>query len=190
MFRECSSLISLDLSDFSTSLVTSMDAMFYNCSSLFYLDLSNFNTSSTTILNNIFRGCSNLEYLNLKIAEINKQTNPLYIFKLVSPNLLLCSEKEDWGLFFTNNISVKCTNNSYTYKCYINDSWIFNNKYICENCGENYFMKYNDSNNNDSFINCYQPLKDYYLDKNESIYKLCYMTCKTCNIGGNEKEHN
>ena len=73
----------------------------------------------------------------------------------------------------------------------MNNAKIINNKYICKNCGENFFMKDNDSKNNDSFINCYESIEDgYYLDKNESIYKLCYITCKTCNIGGNELEHN
>ena len=137
----------------------------------------------------MFRGCSKLEYLNLKIAEINEQAGYNYIFTSVSPNLLLCSEKEDWGIFFNNNISVNCVDNSYTYNCYMNDSWVKNNKYICENCGKNYFMKENDSKNNDSFINCYEQLEGYFLDKNESIYKLCYISCKTCNIGGNEIEH-
>ena len=39
MFSNCSSLISLDLSNFNTQNVTSMSGMLYNCSSLISLDL-------------------------------------------------------------------------------------------------------------------------------------------------------
>ena len=46
MFSECSSLISLNLSNFITSSVTEMDYMFDGCTSLTFLDLSNFDTSS------------------------------------------------------------------------------------------------------------------------------------------------
>ena len=63
MFSRCPSLISLDLSNFNTSQVTNMRSMFYNCSSLTSLNLSNFNTSQVTHMNNMFYYCSNLEYI-------------------------------------------------------------------------------------------------------------------------------
>ena len=40
MFESCSSLISLDLSNFDTSQVTLMDQMFYNCTNLEYINLN------------------------------------------------------------------------------------------------------------------------------------------------------
>ena len=43
MFNYCTSLKSLDLSNFNTQKVKDMSSMFYHCSSL-SLDLSNFNT--------------------------------------------------------------------------------------------------------------------------------------------------
>ena len=42
MFSNCSSLTSLDLSNFNTSRVINMQYMFYGCSSMTSLDLSNF----------------------------------------------------------------------------------------------------------------------------------------------------
>lgn len=42
MFERCSSLTSLDVSNFNTSNVTAMSSMFYDCSSLTGLDVSNF----------------------------------------------------------------------------------------------------------------------------------------------------
>ena len=46
MFKNCSNLKSLDLSNFDTSNVTKMYSMFYGCSNLETLDLSNFSTSN------------------------------------------------------------------------------------------------------------------------------------------------
>ena len=50
-FKNCKSLKSLNLSNFNTLLVQSMEQMFLNCSSIRYLDLSNFNTSIVTDIN-------------------------------------------------------------------------------------------------------------------------------------------
>ena len=77
----------------------------------------------------------------------------------------------------------------YTFHCYMNESLYINNEYNCEICGENYFRKYNDSNSNNSY-DCYESLEGYYLDENTSTFKLCYISCKICNISGNEIEHN
>ena len=46
MFFKCSSLISLDLSNFNTDMAINMNHMFYECSSLTSLNLSNWNTNN------------------------------------------------------------------------------------------------------------------------------------------------
>ena len=72
MFSGCISLESLNLSNFDTSAVKSMDYMFYNCSSLSILDISNFNLLQSTI-NQIFFGLINLSYINIyNIKDNNK----------------------------------------------------------------------------------------------------------------------
>ena len=48
MFRDCSSLETLDVSGFDTSRVTDMSGMFYECNSLTTLDVSHFDTSKVT----------------------------------------------------------------------------------------------------------------------------------------------
>ena len=48
MFRYCYDIIEIDLSNFDSYGVTTMENMFYYCYSLNSLDLSNFNTSSVT----------------------------------------------------------------------------------------------------------------------------------------------
>ena len=72
----------------------------------------------------------------------------------------------------------------------MNNSIIQHNKYICEYCGKNHYIIYNDSKSNNSYIKCYESPEGYYLDENELSYKLCYKSCKSCNLGGNEFEHN
>ena len=61
-------------------------------------------------------------------------------------------------------------------------------KNLCIKCNINYYPKENDPSNIGEYINCYKDLEGYYLDNN--LYKLCYYTCKTCNISGNNKIHN
>ena len=41
----------------------------------------------------------------------------------------------------------------------------------------------NDPSNIGVYFNCYNEIEGYYLDKNESIFKKCYNTCKTCQEG-------
>jgi surface protein len=54
MFFCCSTLISLNFSNFDTSDITNMKKMFYNCISLQNLNLSNFNTTNVTDMKNLF----------------------------------------------------------------------------------------------------------------------------------------
>ena len=65
MFSGCSSLTSLDVSNFKTQNVTSMRAMFSRCRSLTSLDVSKFNTDKVTSMRTMFVGCNNLTSLNL-----------------------------------------------------------------------------------------------------------------------------
>ena len=75
MFRDCSSLTSLDLSNFNTSKVTNMNSMFNGCSSLTSLDLSSFDTSHVTSMGVIFNKCSSLTSLDLSSFDTSNVTN-------------------------------------------------------------------------------------------------------------------
>ena len=55
MFFGCSSLTSLNLSNFNINNVNNMSYMFYNCTSLISLNLSNFNTNNVKDMNSIFK---------------------------------------------------------------------------------------------------------------------------------------
>ncbi len=65
MFEGCSSLTSLDVSKFNTSKVTNMNLMFYGCSLLTDLDVSGFDTSNVTLMSGMFRDCSKLTSLDV-----------------------------------------------------------------------------------------------------------------------------
>ena len=185
LFYGCSSLVSLDLTNFDTSIVTNMNFMFYNCSSLTSLNLSNFDTSKVTNMNNIFYGCSNLEYLNFRIENKNSISDINNIFNMTLENIIICSDYEELSSLFGYELFLNCIDNfNYDLKCYksTSKSIIFDSK-ICGNCGYNYYRKYRDINNNNSYINC------YFLEKNFSS-EFCYISCKACDIIGNEEEHN
>ena len=48
----------------------------------------------------------------------------------------------------------------------------------------------NDNSNIGEYFNCYNEIKGYYLDKNDSLFKKCYDTCETCEIKGDNIIHN
>ena len=84
MFTGMSNLTTLNLSNFDTSKVTSMDAMFGDMSSLIRLDLSNFNTSNVTNMDTMFGGMTNLTSLSISNFDTSKVTNMYGMFNYVS----------------------------------------------------------------------------------------------------------
>ena len=69
MFHNCYSIIEINLSNFDTSLVTSMYRMFSNCSQLTSLDLSNFNTSLVASMGYMFYNCEELKSLDFSYFD-------------------------------------------------------------------------------------------------------------------------
>ena len=93
MFYNCSSLTSLDLSNFNTASVTNMASMFNGCQSLESLDLSNFNTASVTSMFCMFQYCSSLASLDLSSFNTASVTSMFCMFQYCSSlaSLDLCS---------------------------------------------------------------------------------------------------
>lgn len=81
MFSQCSSLTSLDVSNFDTSKVRTMEGMFASCSSITNLDLSNFNTSGVTDMESMFAYCKNLTHLDLSSFDTTKVSNTRQMFR-------------------------------------------------------------------------------------------------------------
>ena len=80
MFGGCSSLTTLDLSNFDTANVTTMTAMFNYCTALQTLDLSNFNTVNVTSMERMFRDCVALQTLDLSNFNTANVATMVYMF--------------------------------------------------------------------------------------------------------------
>ena len=80
MLYGCSSLTSLDFSNLNTSNVTSMSFMLFNCSSLTSLDLSNINTGKVTRTDGMLRNCSSLTTLDLSNLDTSNVSNMSTMF--------------------------------------------------------------------------------------------------------------
>ena len=103
MFYGCSSLISLNLNNCDTSLVTTMRSMFYGCSSLSSLDLSSFDTSNVTSMQLMVADCSNLITIYVSNSwTISAVTNGSGMFQGCS------------AIKGQNNTSYSSSNKSYT----------------------------------------------------------------------------
>ena len=79
-FRDCSSLKSIDLSNFYTGNSHSMTYMFYGCSNLTSLNLSTFDTSKVTDMAYIFGMCLKLTSLDISTFDTSNVKNMTYMF--------------------------------------------------------------------------------------------------------------
>jgi len=81
MFYGCSSLTSVDVSNFDTRNVTDMAMMFERCSSLTSVDVSNFNTKNVAEMFEMFLGCKNLKNIDVSGFDTRNVTNMSRMFK-------------------------------------------------------------------------------------------------------------
>ena len=80
MFVACSSLISLDFSNFKSSNVTNISNMFNGCSKLTNLDLTSFDLSKVTDMGGIFYDCKKINKLYLSSSFFNSTSLTTYDF--------------------------------------------------------------------------------------------------------------
>ena len=74
IFYNCTKIIEIDLSNFDSSLISSMSSMFSGCSSLRSLNLTNLVTAQVTDMSSMFSGCSSLKSLDLNNLDTGKVT--------------------------------------------------------------------------------------------------------------------
>ena len=103
MFSGCSSLTSLDVSNFKTQNVTNMGYMFATCSALTSLDLYNFNTQNVIDMGFMFAQCQNLTSLNLSNFDTRNVTNMRAMFNVCTGLTSL-----DLSAFKTHNVTDMC----------------------------------------------------------------------------------
>ena len=172
MFRYCTSLKSLNLSNFNTSSVTDMSYIFNYCSSLKSLDLSNFDTSSVTDMNKMFSRCSNLESLdisNFNMMNIKNCNDMFGNVNILNYLNIYCSQDKN-----------SCISNSNLNK--INELNICQKKIsypiqmhliiFCSiwNIEETMYKNYIQNINNGPFSICNENFELFYLDKILKIY--------------------
>ncbi len=176
MFEHCNSLITLNLSNFNTKNVHSMQVMFYNCcylyecSSLTSLHLSSFVITSDTNINKIFAGCNNLEYINILnfIGEaLNKSES---IFKKIPENVIICLKNNENFLKKIKNKKCALNNCSAQYKL-IQKKIIKENDACIDNCL--YDDKYKYEFNNKCYSTCI-------INYNNSLLNICNCDLEQC----------
>lgn len=94
LFRDCTSLQTLDLSYLNTGNVTNMYNMFRNCSSLTTLDLSAFNTGKVKDISDMFMGCTALQ--SVKFGNFNATSMDGYLSGLFEDCKSLKSVDLSW----------------------------------------------------------------------------------------------
>ena len=196
MFLKSGTLEFLNFMNFDTSSVTTMNNMFDECTSLKSLNLSAFNTLQVATLSRMFYGSNNLEYINFKIAKINSFENINEAFASTPKNLIISCECDNDILMslFQEKKFIYCNNkdsiHQIKYICYMKNSTLYN-KYVCDICGQNFYQNYHIINEVDEpYIDCFEIIDEYYLNINSWSYEPCYDTCKTCEISGDESQHN
>ena len=136
MFRYCSSLTSLDLSNFDTKNVTNMTDMFNHCSSLTSLDLSIFDTKNVTDMSGMFAYCSALPSLDISSLNTSKVTDMTWMF-------YSCSTLESLDLSRFNTEKVTTMNRMFAFNENITTIYV-SDKFVTTAL----------TNDEDIFINC------------------------------------
>ena len=76
MFRDCTSLNSIDLGGFKKApYLSNIQGLFYGCTRLTNISLTGINTSGVTRLDDLVRGCSKLTTIHLEECDFSKVTS-------------------------------------------------------------------------------------------------------------------
>ena len=80
MFKGCSNIIEIDLSNFINSDIQNIDFMLYSCASLKNIIFRNFKAPKIKKIGKMFYGCSSLETLDLSNFDISNVIHFHYVF--------------------------------------------------------------------------------------------------------------
>ena len=199
MFGYCDNLITVNISNFNTPKLKNIQGMFIQCVNLKYLDLHNFDTSSVDIMALLFSDDKSLVYIKLNHFKIKGGVYYQNVFNSVSSNLKVCIENGNTinllqsyvninceDICFKNDIKINLATNSCIEHCYASDNKFELNNLCYKICPNTSFL----SSYNEYLCLDKSSEGSYYFDENKNLYKECYNTCKRCNEGGNETNHN
>ena len=80
LFRDCPSLVSLDLSGWNTAKVKILYGTFYNCVGLTSLDVSSWDTGKVSNMRNLFRDCNKLTAIDVSSWSTESATDMFCMF--------------------------------------------------------------------------------------------------------------
>ena len=204
MFSNCNSLEYINLNNFDENKLKSCNNMFYRIPENVVICINQNITKDKIFIELETKKCL---VIDCSTDYKSKQK------KLVTNNdVIQCLENYDESpqnnesntenrYEYTENFYENCSN-GYLYddnnrtlnicKCQLDKCLICSqealNKNLCNKCNTNYYPKENDDLNSSEYFNCYQEPEGYYLDN--SLYKKCFYTCKTCSKEGNSLIHN
>ena len=105
-FAGCSSLETLNITGWKiTNKVTNLYGTFDKCSKLKKLDLSNWDTSGVTTLNYAFRRMTNIEEIDLRRADFSNVTSTTSVFYLTNNNVKIIVKDDIQKNWFNTNFS-------------------------------------------------------------------------------------
>ena len=98
-----------------------------------------------------------------------------------------CIEEIELGYYLNDTVLKTIDKCNEECKSCNNESVSMNS---CIKCNDNFYPILNNASNINPYIKCYQKPEGYYLDINDSYFKPCYYSCKSCNKEGNDNNHN
>ena len=102
LFRDCPSLVSLDLSGWNTAKVKILYGTFYKCSGLTSLDVSSWDTSDVADMNSMFLDCGSLTSLDVSLWDTGKVSNMRNLFR--NCNKLTAIDVSSWNTSSVTNM--------------------------------------------------------------------------------------
>ena len=180
-----------------------MEKMFYGNRNLKYLDLSNFDTSNVNTINYMFYGCSSLIYLNLKSFKLKDTVDKKLPFYSIYSSVKYCiADKKTKNLLrifsdcsidcFKENIKIDIKQKKCINSC-LKNGYKYEYKNICFNeCPKDTYYKFSDRSFSDIYsLECFDEApQGFYLDSYNKVYKNCYENCKFCFGEGNKANNN
>ena len=92
MFGGCTSLISMNLTNFNTSNLENINNLFYGCSSIISVDLSNWNIQNLKHMKYIFSRCPKIKFLD--VSSFNNNEFYQNLLKEIPNNVTLKVHKD------------------------------------------------------------------------------------------------
>lgn len=170
MFKDCSSLTSLTLGNFSVGFSTNLSAMFQGCSALTSVDLSKFNTANVIDMQYMFDGCKSLASLDVSMFNTGNVLNMCNMFSG-------CSSLKELDLMNFSTSNVQTMDNMFAGNSSL--VWIFaDSKFSTASC----------TRGNGMFNGCVSLLGAINYDASKTDYK--YANCSTGYFADKNKGRN